>query len=102
MKVFPYLATPNTELQAVAESVELAATPDEVWAVIGQFSLDWHPLIASMTLIGGGVGQLRRIRNPRRQGIVERLDAVDDAKRSYRYTLDLRHLGLALFRHRSM
>ena len=25
MKVFPYLATPNTELQAVAESVELAA-----------------------------------------------------------------------------
>ena len=35
MKVFPYFATPNTELQTVAESVELAATPDEVWSVIG-------------------------------------------------------------------
>jgi hypothetical protein len=28
MKVFPYFATPNTELQTVAESVELAAAPD--------------------------------------------------------------------------
>ena len=43
MKVFPYFATPNTELQTVAESVELAAAPDEVWSVIGQFDLDWHP-----------------------------------------------------------
>jgi uncharacterized protein DUF4331 len=30
MNVFPYFATPNTELQAVAESVELAAAPDSV------------------------------------------------------------------------
>ena len=29
MKVFPYFATPNTELQTVAESVELAAAPDD-------------------------------------------------------------------------
>ena len=39
MKVFPYFATPNTELQTVAESVELAAAPDEVWSLIGQFGL---------------------------------------------------------------
>src|SRR6516164_8220999 len=37
MKVFPYFATPNTELQTVAESVELAAAPDTVWSLIGQF-----------------------------------------------------------------
>jgi hypothetical protein len=43
MKVFPYFATPNTEIQVVAGSVELAASPDDVWSVIGQFSLDWHP-----------------------------------------------------------
>ncbi len=29
MKVFPYFATPNTEVQTVAESVELAAAPDD-------------------------------------------------------------------------
>ena len=27
MKVFPYFATPNTELQTVAQSIELAALP---------------------------------------------------------------------------
>ena len=50
MKVFPYFATPNTELQTVAESVELAAAPDEVWSVIGQFNLDWHPVVAERQL----------------------------------------------------
>ena len=68
MKVFPYFATPNTELQTVAESVELAATPDDVWSVIGQFNLDWHPAVARVRLIGEGIGQLRTHRNARRQG----------------------------------
>src|SRR5215468_5062920 len=46
MKLFPYLATPNMELQTVVESVEIAATPDEVWSLIGQFGGAWHPLTA--------------------------------------------------------
>src|SRR3977135_704178 len=33
MTMFPYLATPNSELQTVAGSVELGAAPDEVWSV---------------------------------------------------------------------
>lgn len=37
MKVFPYFATPNIELQSVIESVKLATSPDTVWSVIGQF-----------------------------------------------------------------
>ena len=68
MKVFPYFATPNTELQTVAESVELAATPDEVWSLIGQFGGAWHPLIARVSLTGTGIGQLRTHRDARRQG----------------------------------
>ena len=87
MKVFPYFATPNTELQTVTESVELAAAPDAVWAVIGQFNLDWHPLVARVSLTGTGVGQLRRIETRDGKEIVERLDAIDNAKRFYRYTL---------------
>jgi len=87
MKVFPYLATPNTEVQTVAESVELAAAPDEVWSVIGQFNLDWHPLVASVDLIGTGIGQLRRIRTLDGKEIVERLEAIDNAKRFHRYAL---------------
>jgi hypothetical protein len=87
MKVFPYFATPNTEVQTVAESVELAAAPDTVWGVIGQFSLDWHPAVARVNLTGTGIGQLRRIETPDGSEIIERLEAVDNTKRSYRYTL---------------
>jgi hypothetical protein len=86
MKVFPYLAMPNTELQTVAESVELAATPDEVWSLIGQFGGAWHPLTAKVSLTGTGIGQLRTIQTLDGQEIVERLEAIDDAKRFFRYT----------------
>ena len=87
MKVFPYFATPNTELQTVAESVELAEPPDTVWSLIGQFNIDWHPLVAKVSLTGTGIGQLRTIATIDGKEIVERLDVVDNAKRFYRYSL---------------
>jgi hypothetical protein len=87
MTVFPYFATPNTEIQVVAGSVELAAAPDAVWSVIGQFNLEWHPAVARVRLIGEGVGQLRRLETRDGREIVERLEGVDDTKRSYRYAL---------------
>lgn len=86
LKVFPFFATPNTELQTVSESVELAAAPDAVWSLIGQFGGDWHPLVARVSLIGTGVGQLRKIDMLDGKEFVERLDAVDNAKRFFRYT----------------
>jgi hypothetical protein len=86
MKVFPYFATPNVELQTVAQSVELAAAPDEVWSLIGQFGGTWHPMVARVSLTGTGIGQLRTIETLDGQNIVERLEAIDDAKRLLRYT----------------
>jgi hypothetical protein len=87
MSVFPYFATPNEEVQTVAQSIELSAPPDEVWGIIGPFTLDWHPLVASVSLIGAGIGQLRRIRTLDGKEIIERLGEVDNAMRSYRYTM---------------
>jgi Polyketide cyclase / dehydrase and lipid transport/Domain of unknown function (DUF4331) len=86
MKVFPYLATPNSELQTVAESVALDADPDEVWSLIGSFDLSWHPLVARVRLTGTGIGQLRTMETLDGKEIVERLEAIDNAKRSIRYT----------------
>jgi len=86
MDAFPYFATPNTELQIAAESAELTASADAVWSSIGSFNLDWHPLVASVILTGTGIGQLRAIRTVDGSEIVERLEARDDAMRSYRYT----------------
>jgi hypothetical protein len=86
MQAFPYLATPNTELQTIAESVALAAAPDEVWSLIGDFGGAWHPLDARISMTGTGIGQLRTIATLDGSEIVERLDAIDNAKRSIRYT----------------
>ena len=87
MKVFPYFATPNTEIQTVTGSIELAAPPDAVWSVIGQFNLQWHPAVARARLVGEGLGQIRRLQTRDGGEIVERLADVDNTKRSYRYTL---------------
>jgi Polyketide cyclase / dehydrase and lipid transport/Domain of unknown function (DUF4331) len=83
---FPYFATPNTELQTVAESVELAAAPDEVWSLVGEFGGVWHPLTARVSLTGTGIGQLRTIETLDGKEIIERLEAIDNAKRFFRYT----------------
>jgi len=85
-KTFPYFAAPNTEIQTVTERVDLAAAPDQVWGLIGQFGGRWHPLIANLKLTGTGVGQLRTIETIDGKEIVERLDSTDNAARSYRYT----------------
>ncbi len=85
-KTFPYEASPNTELQTVADSVDLAASPDQVWALIGQFGGMWHPLIARVQLTGEGVGQLRTIETIDGKQIIERLEFMDNSQRLYRYT----------------
>jgi hypothetical protein len=86
MTIFPYVATPNSELQTVARSVALDADPDEVWSAIGSFDLSWHPRVARVRLTGTGIGQLRTMATLDGKEIVERLEAIDNAKRSMTYT----------------
>jgi len=85
-KNFPYFATPNTDLQSVTDRVNLNAAPDRVWELIGQFGGSWHPLIASIKLTGTGIGQLRIIETIDGKQIIERLEAIDNSARLYRYT----------------
>jgi Domain of unknown function (DUF4331)/Polyketide cyclase / dehydrase and lipid transport len=82
---FPYLASPNTQIQTIVESVELSAAPEQVWSLIGPFGETWHPLIARIELTGSGVGQLRTIETIDGKEIIERLEAMDDSQKSYRY-----------------
>ena len=69
----------------MADSVDLAAPPDRVWALIGPFGGTWHPLIAKIELTGAGVGQLRTIETIDGKQIIERLEAIDEPRRFYRY-----------------
>jgi len=84
---FPYLASPNTEPQTVVDSVDLSAAPDQVWALIGQFGGAWHPLIARIAVTGTGIGQLRTIETIDGKQMIERLEAIDEVQRFYRYTM---------------
>ena len=83
---FPYFATPNTELQSVTDRIDLNAAPDTVWALLGDFDASWHPLVANVKLIGGGIGQLRVIETIDGKEMIERLEAIDNSARFYRYT----------------
>ena len=85
-KEFPYLASPNTQLQTVVDSIDLAATPDQVWSLVGAFGGTWHPLIAKIQVTGTGIGQLRTIETIDGKRIVERLEEIDPVQRLYRYT----------------
>jgi len=85
-KNFPYFGTPNTEPQSVADRIDVNAAPDKVWALIGDFGGSWHPLIANIKLIGRGIGQLRVIETIDGKQIIERLEAIDNSARFYRYT----------------
>jgi hypothetical protein len=87
IKQFPYLASPNTQLQTVVDSADLAASPDQVWALIGPFGGTWHPLIAKIQLTGTGIGQLRKIETIDGKQIIERLEAIDNFQRTYHYTM---------------
>ena len=70
----------------MVDSVDLVASPDKVWALIGQFGGMWHPLIAKVQLTGKGVGQLRAVETIDGKQIIERLEAMDNSQKLYRYT----------------
>ncbi|MFB7214907.1 SRPBCC family protein [Streptomyces sp. NPDC056255] len=79
--------------RTLERSTTLAATPDAVWAVIGDFGAlaDWHPYLPPSTLEDGGdpevPGAVRVFAVDGKAVARERLLARDAAARSYRYTL---------------
>jgi hypothetical protein len=87
VNTFPFLASPNTQIQTAVDSVELAASPDKVWALIGDFGAAWEPLVANINTAGTGVGQIRVIETIDGKRIIERLEAMDNSSRSYRYAM---------------
>jgi hypothetical protein len=84
---FPYVRPPNVLLLTITRSIDLAAPPQDVWAVIRQFGGMWHPLIANIQTTGTGIGQLRRMDTIDGKTIIERLADIDEPERILRYTL---------------
>ena len=102
-KSFPYFAAPNMELQTRGGDRRAQRNARQgLGADRAVRRRHWHPLIANIRLTGTGLGQLRTIETIDGKQIIERLDAIDNAARSYRYANIGGIAGLQLHRHASM
>ena len=86
-RCFPIWLRRTRSCRPSLNSVDLSAPPDQVWDLIGAFGGMWHPLIAKIQLTGTGIGQLRTIETIDGKQIIERLDAIDNSQRLYRYSM---------------
>lgn len=74
--------------QKASEAVEIAAPPDKVWAVVGNFDSlkDWHPAVASSTADKGNeTGSMRTVELKGGGSLVETLQKYDAKAMSYSY-----------------
>src|SRR5262249_1783882 len=74
-------------LAEVSASIDVSASADQVWRLIGGFGSlpDWLPSIFKSELSAGG--RVRHLADLSGDTIVERLEAFDDAGRSYSYSI---------------
>ncbi|MDK1492514.1 SRPBCC family protein [Sinorhizobium sp. 7-81] len=77
--------------QKLALSVDVAAAPEAVWAVIGNFQdMSWHPAVSSTTGEGGNALEATRVLTLKAASgptISEVLYKYDAAKMSYSYRI---------------
>jgi mxaD protein len=76
----------------VAESVQIKASPDAVWAAVKDWDglNKWHPGFASDEIVSGGngkVGSVRKLTIKDGPSFTEKLTAYDDAGHSYHYII---------------
>jgi hypothetical protein len=66
---------------------EIAAAPDAVWELVGDFGGFVKALGAPVELEGEGIGSRRTIKFGSRPAVVERLDALDHGAKSITYSI---------------
>lgn len=68
---------------------ELNASADAVWELVSDFGgvLKWSAMLESCEVEGEGVGSVRTLRMPGAPAIVERLESLDAATRSFSYSI---------------
>jgi uncharacterized protein YndB with AHSA1/START domain len=68
-------------------SIKIAASPDQVWQLIGGFDSlpDWLPFIPKSEVSEGG--RVRHLVNPDGEEIVERLEDFNNSERYYSYSI---------------
>ncbi|NML60677.1 SRPBCC family protein [Massilia sp. RP-1-19] len=74
-------------MASTSASIEIAATAERVWQMIGGFNSlpDWLPYIAGSELSEGG--RVRSLKTPEGEIIIERLESFSQQDRSYSYSI---------------
>ena len=77
----------DRKMAQASASVDIPASPDQVWELIGGFGSlpDWLPHIPQSELSRGG--RVRHLANLKGEIIVEQLEAFDNLARSYSYSI---------------
>jgi carbon monoxide dehydrogenase subunit G len=76
--------------QKVVESIDIAAPPEKVWALVGDFAgwQKWHPAIEDSTADkGNAVGSQRRLKIKGRKFLDERLESYDAGTMTIKYRI---------------
>jgi hypothetical protein len=75
--------------QKVDETVEINASPDKVWKVIGNFQdMSWHPAVTKLEGAGGNDPNATRVLTLKSGGTIsEKLIQNDPAKMLYKYEI---------------
>lgn len=91
-------STPASSGLAVEESTTLNASPETVWATIGQFdNVSWHPVVARTELVPGPGAPLRLITTGDGAQLRERLVALDTVAHRYSYRIEVSPLPVKAY-----
>ncbi len=73
----------------VSMSTELGVPADRVWELIGRFNAlpDWLPGVERSEIEGDGKGSVRTLHLAGGGTVTERLEALDDAGKTYSYSI---------------
>ncbi|VVP97369.1 SRPBCC family protein [Pseudomonas fluorescens] len=75
-------------MATASATMDIPATADQVWQLIGGFNTlpDWLPFIPSSELSDGG--RVRSLKTADGAVVVERLQAFDNAAKTYSYSIE--------------
>jgi Polyketide cyclase / dehydrase and lipid transport len=87
------------DMLSVEEATEVMVDADRLWKRVGDFGTAprWHPQVSGVTVIDGPTGRARLLQFKTGGEQLERLQAVDDAHKAYRYTVERTNLPVQDF-----
>jgi hypothetical protein len=86
-KTFPFLASPNVRLLTINKSIKVAASPEVLWAIVGNFERPWTPLIVETKMTNTGSEHIRTTRLIDGKILIELLLERDSERKFLKYKL---------------